>query len=143
MKRIIRQTHEFIYIHLREWYYKSDIDDDFRARWQTIVLFTLTWGMPILAISLVAVEGDWERFVPFDEFHMALRKILLILVGLLCFGISWLVFRLSGVRDPSMEYRLIKIDDYRRRTRLTIISVMVLLWFSPVWLGLIYLSLTS
>ena len=119
------------------------IADDFRARWQTIVLFTLTWGMPLLAISLVAVEGDWERFVPFDEFHMALRKILLIPVGLLCFGISWLVFRLSGVRDPSMEYRLIKIDDYQRRTRLTMIAVMVLLWFSPVWLGPIYLSLTS
>jgi hypothetical protein len=143
MKKGIVYMHKFIYVHLRDWYYQQDGDDDFRARWQTIVLFTVTWAMPVLAISLVAVEGDWERFVPFDEFHMALRKILLIPVGLLCFGVSWMVFRLSGVRSPSVQYRTIHIGDYPRKLRMVLISAIVLLWFSPVWAGIGYIALTD
>ncbi len=143
MKKGVVYMHKFIYVHLRDWYYQQDGDDDFRARWQRIVLFTVTLVMPILAISLVAVEGDMERILPFDEFDMALRKIFLIPVGLLLFGISWLVFRLSGVRNLSVQYRSIHIGDYPRRLRIVVIAAIVLLWFSPIWVGLGYIALTD
>lgn len=143
MKVFIQNIHQFIYIHLRDWYYKGETDDDQKAKFHTVVLFTVSWVMPVIAIYIVSVDVQEEIRLPFDEYHPVLQKIYLIPLGLLCFGISGLVFRLSGLRNPADEYRLIKLDHYPKRWRLAMITLMIFLWFSPVWLGLIHLWLNT